>query len=229
MLPLPVTGADGGLEVLALGAHCDDVEIGAGGTLLRLAEDVPGLRLHVAVLTSTPARAAEAHASAKAFGAPAEVSTEVHALPDGRLPAHWGEVKDVLEDLAARTRPDVVLCPTRHDAHQDHALLGSLVTTAFRDHLVLRYEVPKWDGDLGATRPTCYVPLSPAQLDRKCTLLAECFPSQHGRDWFGDETFRALARLRGMECRAPYAEAFAADALVLSPGRGRTAPRSDRG
>lgn len=145
------------LTVLALGAHCDDVEIGAGGTLLRLAAEVAEVRAHVVVLTSTPERARESEASVAAFLSPAVTTVEVHDLPDGHTPAHWQRVKDIVDDLARTWSPDVILAPTVQDAHQDHALLGSLVTTAFRDHLVLRYEIPKWDGDLGAAGPTHYV------------------------------------------------------------------------
>ncbi|MGH8866750.1 MAG: PIG-L deacetylase family protein [Actinomycetes bacterium] len=216
MLPLTLAGPGRPLSVLAIGAHPDDIEIGCGGTLLRLADEMAGLTVHVAVCTSTPERATEANLSAKAFLAPAEHTTEVHALVDGHLPAQWAETKSLVEDLAARTRPDVVLAPSPQDAHQDHRLLGELVPTAFRDHLVLHYEIPKWDGDLGAARPTHYVPLSAEHVARKYALLWECFASQRGRDWFTDETFRALARLRGMECRAAYAEAFSVGKAVLS-------------
>ena len=222
MLPLTLAPETGAMTVLALGAHPDDVEIGAGGTLLRLAEEMPGLRGHVVVLTSTPERAAEAQTSAKAFLAPAEATCEVHELWDGRLPSRWNETKEVLEGLARRVDADVVLAPSPHDAHQDHRLLGELVRTSFRDHLVLHYEIPKWDGDLGSSAATHYVPLTPSQMQRKCALLQESFPSQQGRDWFSDETFYALARLRGMECRARYAEAFNVGKAVLSWGAARS-------
>ena len=204
------------LTVLALGAHCDDVEIAAGGTLLRLAAEAAEVRAHVVVLSSTPDRARETEASVAAFLSGAATTTEIHDLPDGHVPAHWQRVKDIVDDLARTTSPDVILAPTVHDAHQDHALLGSLVTTAFRDHLVLRYEIPKWDGDLGAARPTHYVTLSEATARRKCALLAEHYPSQHGRDWWNEATFLALMRLRGVESRAAYAEAFAVDKALLS-------------
>lgn len=216
MRPLTLGAPGDTLTVLALGAHCDDVEIGAGGTLLRLAEEVGGLRAHVVVLSSTADRAAEAQASARAFLAPAELDVTVHGLVDGRFPAQWGEVKSLLDELARAVSPDVVLAPHPRDAHQDHRVLGELVTTSFRDHLVLRYEIPKWDGDLGASRPTHYVPLDEPTARRKCELLRKHFPSQWGRDWFSDETFLGLARLRGMECRAPYAEAFSIDKALLS-------------
>lgn len=203
------------LTLLAIGAHCDDVEIGAGGTLLRLAESWPDLLAHVVILTGTPQREAEARAAAAAFFAPATVEVRTHRLVDGRLPEQWGQVKQVLEDLAERVDPDVVFAPGEYDAHQDHRLLGALVHTSFRDHLVLHYEIPKWDGDLGAGRPTVYVPLEESAARRKHALLHQHFPSQRGRDWFSEDTFLALARLRGLECRAPYAEAFTAPKMVL--------------
>jgi LmbE family N-acetylglucosaminyl deacetylase len=221
LIPLQLGPGTGPLRVLALGAHPDDVEIGAGGTLLRLAGERTELHAHVSVLTSTPDRAAEARAAAGEFLAGAvELRVEVHDLGDGLLPAHWGEVKAVLETLATSTRPDVVLAPSPRDTHQDHRLIGELVRTSFRDHLVLHYEIPKWDGDLGATQATHYVPLTEEQVQRKCDLLRSCYGSQADHDWWDDATFRSLARLRGMECRAPYAEAFGLAKAVLDLGCG---------
>ena len=217
MLPLTLIPPSGTLRVLAIGAHPDDIEIAAAGTLLRLAAEVPDLRAHVVVMTSTPLRATEARAAAAAVltGA-SDLTVEVHDLTDGHLPAQWDQVKGALEALARSTRPDVILCPSPSDAHQDHRLVGELVRTSFRDQLVLQYEIPKWDGDLGATGATHYVPLDRDQVERKCALLRSSFPSQAGRDWFSDETFMALARLRGLECRADYAEAFAVGKAVLA-------------
>lgn len=207
--------ADRPRRVLAFGAHCDDVEIGAGGMLRALDRAPTPLHLHVVVLTSTPERAAETRAALPAFAPGAQVTVEVHALRDGRLPAQWDLAKDIVEETAARVRPDLVLAPHRHDAHQDHTTLAALVTTAFRDHLVLGYEIPKWDGDLGRSGATHYLPLSEADLSAKCALLREHYPSQRSHDWFLDETFRGLARLRGIECRAPYAEAFRVEKALL--------------
>lgn len=203
------------LRLLALGAHPDDVEIGAGGTILSLAA---GGRLDEAwwmVLTGTPDRAAEARAAAVAFAAPARVVIRQEAFRDGYLPVSWGDVKDRLEALRREVEPDLVLTHRSDDAHQDHRVVSELTTTVFRDHLVLEYEIPKWDGDLG--RPNVYLPLSAAMLERKVELLRAGFPSQAGRDWFGEDTFRALARLRGMECRAAdgFAEGFVGRKLSL--------------
>lgn len=215
MLPLLLAAPAGGpLSVLAIGAHPDDVEIGAGGTLLTLASRHPGLRITYLLLTGTPERQEEARAAARAFTPGADLSVELHALPDGRLPAVYGEVKEVLEGAARSLRPDLILAPSPDDAHQDHRTVGGLVTTAFRDQICLAYEIPKWDGDLG--RPNAYVALTDEIARRKVELLDKCYPSQHGRDWWGEETFLSLARLRGMECRVRYAEAFACTKFVIS-------------
>jgi LmbE family N-acetylglucosaminyl deacetylase len=204
----------GPLSVLALGAHPDDVEIAAGGTLLTLAERHPGMRVRYVLLTGEPERQAEARAAACAFTPDAELEVELHSLPDGRLPAAYGQVKEALENVARSFRPNVILAPSPQDAHQDHRIIGELVPTAFRDHAVLNYEIPKWDGDLG--RPNVYVPLSDDVARRKIELLGKCFPSQLGRDWWDEETFLGLARLRGIECRTHYAEAFTCPKLVIS-------------
>ena len=211
--PLRATGP-GPLSVLALGAHPDDVEIAAGGTLLTLAERHPGMRVRYVLLTGEPERQAEARAAASAFTPGADLEVELHDLPDGRLPTAYGQAKEVLEGVARSFRPDVILAPSPQDAHQDHRTVGGLVPTAFRDHVVLNYEIPKWDGDLG--RPNVYVPLSDDIARRKVELLGKCYPSQFDRDWWDEETFLGLARLRGIECRARYAEAFTCTKLVIS-------------
>jgi LmbE family N-acetylglucosaminyl deacetylase len=215
MIPLPLQPVgDQPLAVLALGSHPDDIEIATGGTLLTLAERRPGLRVRYVVLTGVPERRAEARAAARAFTPGADLRVDLHDLPDGRLPAFYGQVKEVLEAVAREFHPDVILAPSPSDAHQDHRTVGELVPTAFRDQVVLSYEIPKWDGDL--TRPNAYFPLTDEIAQRKVELLDKCYPSQHGRDWWGEETFLALARLRGMECRAHYAEAFTCTKLTLS-------------
>jgi LmbE family N-acetylglucosaminyl deacetylase len=204
----------GPLQLVCLAAHPDDIEIAAGGTLLALAErgDVEG---HWLTLTGSPERRAEAKSAARAFLPDSQSS--FHALPDGRLPAHWNEVKDILHDFAAALPDaDLVLAPRMDDAHQDHRLLGTMAPTVWRDALVLHYEIPKWDGDIG--RANCYVPISPELGQRKVSLLNEHYRSQHDRDWWDDETFLALMRIRGMECRSRYAEAFQATKAVLSVG-----------
>jgi LmbE family N-acetylglucosaminyl deacetylase len=166
------------------------------------------------VVTSTPQRAAECRAALTALAGPAVLSIEHGELPDGRLPAHFDAVKAHLAGLADRPW-DLVLAPHAEDAHQDHALLGRLAPTAFRDHVILHYEVPKWDGDLGSLRPNLYVPLSAEQVQRKWDILNEHYVSQRAHDWWDREIFAGLARLRGMECRSRYAEAFRVDKMVL--------------
>jgi LmbE family N-acetylglucosaminyl deacetylase len=200
------------LSVLAIGAHPDDIEIGAGGLILGLAEGA--LRASYVVLTGTAERQQEARDAAHAFMPGANPAIELFDLPEGRLPAVWGSVKEILEAVARSCSPDLIIAPSSDDAHQDHRTIGEIVSTVFRDHLYLAYEIPKWDGDLG--RPSMYVPMSAATAQRKVALLHKCFPSQRGRDWWDNDVFLGLARLRGMECRAPYAEAFSCTKSVVA-------------
>jgi LmbE family N-acetylglucosaminyl deacetylase len=212
MLPLLLgRPSDGPLSVLALGAHPDDIEIGAGGLLLRLAGSA--LRARYVVLTGTAERHEEARNAARAFMPDADVSVELYDLPEGRFPAEWGSVKEILESVARSCSPDVILAPSPSDAHQDHRTIGEIIPTVFRDQLVLSYEIPKWDGDMG--RPSVYFPMTPDVARQKVELLHKCFPSQRGRDWWDDEVFLGMARLRGVECRAPYAEAFSCAKSVI--------------
>jgi LmbE family N-acetylglucosaminyl deacetylase len=213
MLTLPLTPPGRPLNVLAIGAHPDDIEIGAGGLLLTLAQQ-PGLIASYVLLTGSPARQLEARQAAHAFHPGADVDVELHDLPEGRLPEHWGAVKEILEKVARSCAPDVILAPSAADAHQDHRTIGELVPTAFRDHLILSYEIPKWDGDM--SRPAVYFPLTDDVARRKVELLDNCYPSQRTRDWWDAELFTGLARLRGAECRAKYAEAFTCPKLTLS-------------
>ena len=198
------------LDILCLGAHPDDIEIGCGGTLISLA-DRPRTSVAGVVLTGEGQRKEEALAALPQFFPSATV--EVLGLPDGHLPAHWDAVKDALESLAERYRPTLILAPGIHDAHQDHRLLARLVTTVWRDVLVLGYEIPKWDGDLRS--PTHYVQIHEGLAQRKVELLNRCFPSQVKRDWWDDELFLGLMRLRGVESRARYAEGFSASKVIL--------------
>lgn len=201
------------LTVLAVGAHPDDIEIGCGGTLLGLCArgEVDATSV---VLTGSPSRQAEARDASRAFLGAASTRTVTCGYPDGRLPAYWDEVKTDLERLAADLTPDLVLAPRPDDAHQDHRLLAQLVPTVWRDSLVLQYEIPKWDGDLRAA--THYVPVPDEMARRKVALLDAVYPSQRARDWWDEETFLGLMRLRGIECRSRYAEAFLVDKAVLT-------------
>ncbi|MFF8281186.1 PIG-L deacetylase family protein [Streptomyces albus] len=204
-------------RIVAVGAHCDDIAIGAGGTLLSMCLARPGLRVDALVLSGGGTeREPEEQAALAAFCPGAELGLTVHKLQDGRLPSQWDEAKAAVEELRARTEPDLVLAPRTDDAHQDHRGLAQLMTTAFRDHLVLGYEIVKWDGDLG--RMAAYQPLSPQVAERKAELLQEHYPSQRHRPWYDREAFLGLARIRGIECHARYAEAFAVTKLTLDLG-----------
>jgi LmbE family N-acetylglucosaminyl deacetylase len=202
----------GPLKLVCLAAHPDDIEIAAGATLLSLAER-GGVQGYWLTMTGSPDRRTEAESAARAFLPDSQSS--FHTFPDGRLPAHWNEVKDILHAFAAALPDaDLVLAPRMDDAHQDHRLLGTMAPTVWRDALVLHYEIPKWDGDLG--RSNCYVPISAELGQRKVSLLNEHYLSQRDRDWWDDEMFYGLMRIRGMECRSRYAEAFQASKAVLS-------------
>jgi LmbE family N-acetylglucosaminyl deacetylase len=199
------------LSVLAIGAHSDDIEIGCGGTLLRLAAEVPTLELTWVVLSAREGRAEEARAGAAAFGA---TTVEVEDFEDAFF-RYGREVKEHFEGLKERISPDLVLTHHGSDLHQDHRLVAELTWNTFRDHLILEYEIPKYDGDFGA--PNAFVPLDEPLAGKKIEALLGSFPSQAAKPWFEESLFRALLRLRGMECRSPsgLAEAFYARKLVL--------------
>jgi LmbE family N-acetylglucosaminyl deacetylase len=199
---------DGPKRVLALGAHPDDIEIGCGGTILRLAAEVPGLEVRWVVFSSTPERGLEACASARAFleGVPG-ATVVVRDYKDGFLPWSGAAVKDEFEALKRAFSPDLVFTHYREDRHQDHRLVSDLTWNTWRDHFILEYEIPKYDGDLGS--PNFFALLPTPTLDRKIGLLLEHFPSQAGKAWFTPDLFRAVARIRGMESAAPQAVAEA--------------------
>jgi LmbE family N-acetylglucosaminyl deacetylase len=214
MLSLTLASLDRSIErVLAIGCHADDIEIGCGGTILSLTRARSNLEVTWVVLAAPGGRADEARSSAAAFLADAGASSvRVHGLRDGFLPYLGGEAKELFEDLKD-VRPDVVFTHVRDDLHQDHRLACELTWNTFRDHLILEYEIPKYDGDLGA--PNVFVPLEESLVEEKLRLLRECYPSQHGKHWFDDELFRGLLRLRGMESVTRYAEAFICRKLRL--------------
>jgi LmbE family N-acetylglucosaminyl deacetylase len=202
-------------RVVALGAHCDDIAIGAGGTLLTLCASRPGVRVDALVLSGGGGeREDEELAALTAFCPGAVLRLTVLKLPDGRFPAYWAEAKSAVEELRGRSDPDLVLAPRTDDAHQDHRGLAQLAPTAFRDHLTLGYEIVKWDGDLG--RPSAYQPLSDEVAEEKVRLLQQHYPSQRHRPWYDREAFLGLARIRGIECQSRYAEAFHVTKLILS-------------
>ncbi len=199
---------DGPKRVLALGAHPDDIEIGCGGTLLRLVAEHRRLEVLWVVFSSTPERAAEARGSAAAFLEGVATSRVViRDYRDGFLPYAGAAVKDDFEALKREFSPDLVLTHYRQDRHQDHRLVSDLTWNTWRNHLILEYEIPKYDGDFGS--PNFFAALPPKVLDRKVALLMEHFPSQAGRGWFTADLFRAVARIRGMESGGPEATAEA--------------------
>ena len=211
-----LAGTKGHLKVLCLGAHSDDIEIGAGGTLLELIAGRVPVEVHWCVFSAAGPRAAEAERSADAFlqGA-AGKAIRLGQFKDGYLPYQGAEVKAWLEDVRKEVEPDVIFTHRHDDAHQDHREVCRLTWNTFRDNFILEYEIPKWDGDLG--RVGAYMPLKLNSLTRKIDLLIEHFATQRSKDWFDPETFRGLARLRGMECRAAerYAEGFVVHKLCF--------------
>ena len=212
-----------GLDVLCVGAHCDDIEIGCGGTVLSLQEHYPRCRIHWLVLTSVPSRRREATTAAKAFiRASARGELRICALPDGFLPAHFGEVKTQFEDLKRSLKPDVIFTHHGLDRHQDHSLVSQITWQTFRDHMIWEYEIPKYDGDLAT--PSMYVPLVSAVAARKVKAIMRAYASQATKSWFRAENLLAAMRLRGLESRAAsgYAEAFHCRKLVCPLAAGNS-------
>lgn len=204
------------LRVLCLGAHSDDIEIGCGATVLRLAARRPRPEFRWVVWSAGGERELEAKRGARTFlGAGASEAIRVHAFRDGFFPAQFSEIKQEFESVAREFRPDIVFTHARDDRHQDHRVVSDLTWNTFRNQLILEYEIPKWDGDLG--RPNFYVPVSEATGRRKTQALLSVFGSQRSKDWFSRETFLGLMRLRGVECRATdgLAEAFYARKVTL--------------
>jgi len=209
--------ASGPRRVLALGAHADDIEIGCGGLFLRLAAEQPDLEVMWVVFCAPGPRKDEACASAGAFLADVcEHRLLVHDYRDGFLPSSASAVKETFEEVKDAFSPELVLTHFREDRHQDHRLVSELTWNTWRHHMILEYEIPKYDGDLG--RPNVYVRLDPSQAERKVETIWDAFASQRDKHWFTKETFYAMMRLRGIECKAPsgYAEAFHCRKLVLA-------------
>ena len=210
---IPLSLPPSALRVLCVGAHTDDIEIGCGATLLTIAQSRK-ISATFVVATAAGERYEEALKATSRFLPGADVSFRSFGLRDGFLPAQWGLVKEGLEEVARFTVPDIVFGPRVDDAHQDHRLIAKLLPTVWRNSLLFRYEIPKWDGDLG--RVTHYVQVESEVAHRKIDLLDESFPSQIGRDWWDSETFLGLMRLRGLESRARYAEGFVVDKAVVA-------------
>jgi LmbE family N-acetylglucosaminyl deacetylase len=204
-------------RVLCLGAHADDIEIGLGGTLLALAEQVPGLEICWVVFSAPGARAAEAHRSADEFLAGIEAKRiEIGSFRESYFPSEWAAIKDRVEQIKATFNPDVIFTHYRDDRHQDHRVLSDLAWNTFRNHLILEYEILKYDGDLG--QPSVFVPLSEQLCNRKVELLLKHFQTQLSKHWFTRDTFEAVQRIRGIECASPTgrAEAFYCRKLVFN-------------
>jgi LmbE family N-acetylglucosaminyl deacetylase len=198
---------NGELNVLCLGAHCDDIEIGCGGTLMTLLASRPQTKIHWVVFSSDDVREAESRHAANVL-LDGRVELSFFRYRNGYFPAQWADIKDAFEQLKRALQPGLVLSHALEDRHQDHRVVAELTWNTFRDHLIWEYEIAKYEGDLGRTNT--FVPLTKQVLSRKCKTLMESFPSQHGHQWFNEDTFGGLARIRGIECNASegVAEAF---------------------
>jgi LmbE family N-acetylglucosaminyl deacetylase len=213
--------------ILCLGAHADDIEIGAGGTILSLLKQYPTARIHWIVFSATPERADEARDSVRAFVGPS-AQIVIHGVRDGFFPAEFTRLKELFETIKQTVRPDVIFTHHRGDSHQDHRLVAELTANTFRNHLILEYEIPKYDPDLG--NPNLFVPLRQEEAQSKVAALMRHFSSQRGRQWFAPETFFGLMRLRGVQSVSPsgLAEGFYGPKLCLQFGMAETGARESR-
>jgi LmbE family N-acetylglucosaminyl deacetylase len=219
MLRLDLPRSDEPLQVLCLGAHADDLEIGCGGTVLRLVESGRPVAVTWVVFSAEGDRQREARESAEIFLARAKTKdVVVKGFRDGFFPYQGAQIKADFEEVKQRVAPDVIFTHYRNDLHQDHRLIAELTWNTFRSHLILEYEIPKYDGDLGS--PNVFVELDESLCRRKVEVILRLFRSQAGKHWFDEELFMALLRLRGMECGAAekYAEGFYCRKTVLSFG-----------
>lgn len=217
MMNLSLGRTDGKpLSILCLGCHSDDIEIGCGGTILRLTREHPDCRIYWAVFSAIGQRKSEAERGANLFaGAERLEHLQLKEFRDGFMPFAGAEIKDVFEEMKKTFSPDIIFTHNRRDAHQDHRLISELTWNTFRNHFILEYEIPKYDGDLG--QPSVFVALDSDVCQRKVQFLRDIFQSQRSKAWFEESTFLALMRLRGMECNAPdrYAEAFYCRKVLL--------------
>ncbi len=206
-------------EIAVLGAHCDDIAIGMGGTLLTIAAAHPGLRVSGLVLSGGGTeRESEEIGALAAFCPGADVDLTVLDIADGRAPAHWEQIKVHLNKFRRSCKPQVVFGPHRRDEHQDHRLVAELLPTEFRDHLVLGYEILKWEAD--TPRPAVFHALTSQVAEEKARLLRKHYPSQAGHDWFDEQAFLGLSRLRGVQCRNQHAEGFILEKATITFGPG---------
>ena len=223
MISLKLNGrGKGALQILCMGCHSDDIEIGCGGAILRLAVEHPDCVFHWVVFSAIGARAAEARHAAAQFVDPLRLKGPIlKTFPDGFMPFVGADIKTVFEELKRAVSPDLIFTHNRRDAHQDHRLISELTWNTFRSHLILEYEIPKYDGDMG--RPSVFLPISLEMCEKKVRLIMDTFQSQCDKRWFQRETFLSLMRLRGMECNSPsgYAGNFSRGAAnTLPPCRG---------
>lgn len=205
-----------GLKILLLGAHCDDIEIGCGGTLLKLLKDHEVAHIKWVVFTSNKVRKKEAESSAKKFLESVEnVEIKVLDFRDGFLPSVWSEVKETFEGIKNEIDPDIIFTHYRNDLHQDHRTINELTWNTFRNHLILEYEIPKYDGDLG--NPNIFVPLDDSHVKNKKEIITDCFESQLNKQWLDDTLLTSMLRIRGIECasKSKYAEAFYCRKMTL--------------
>lgn len=220
-LPKPTTKP---FHVLCLGARCDDIEIGCGATLLSLIRQNPEVHIHWHVFTSTAERKIEAQLSAELFCEnAAKLDLEIRSFKDGFLPYEGAAVKTAMEEIKHAIEPDLIFTHYRHDMHQDHRKISELTWNSFRNHLILEYEIPKWDGDLGT--PNTYTEISQETVNQKIAKLQQAYNSQQTKRWFTDDLFWSLMRIRGMECNSPslLAEGFYARKIQLNlPSASRT-------
>ena len=203
-------------HILCFGAHCDDIEIGCGGTLVRLARDLPDARITWVIFAGEDGRDSESRRAATSLlGERPQFELRFFDFRGSYFPSQAEPIKDAFESIKQGPRPDLIFTHFLNDRHQDHAVLAQLTWNTFRAHTIVEYEIPKYEGDLG--HPNLYAPLATDDLKHKIDVLMECFPSQRSRTWFTEDTFRGIARLRGIECASPsgFAEAFHARKLRL--------------
>jgi LmbE family N-acetylglucosaminyl deacetylase len=206
---IPASAARRTLRVMCVGAHCDDIEIGCAATLRMLQRKRRRIVVDWVILSGAPARRKESQrAMSMLVAAPHRGGLRFGAFRDGCFPAEYAAIKDFFEALKLSPAPDLILCHERDDRHQDHRIVSEMTWNTFRDHLVLEYEIPKWDGGLG--QPNVYVPVEARDAEAKVRALLAAYPSQAHRDWFTRDTFLGMMRLRGLECRSAsgYAEAY---------------------
>ena len=203
-------------RILCLGAHSDDIEIGCGGSLLRILRMFPQSELHWVVFSALGPRGQEAVQSAELFAGKHEKKVVLKQFRDGFLPQSWAEVKECFEQLKSEVNPDLIFTHWQGDAHQDHRVVSELTWNTFRNHLILEYEIPKYDGDMG--RPNVFVSLDEADYKKKVDFLFEAFASQRQKPWFDQQLFLGLMRIRGMEANSPsgYAEGFHSRKIVVA-------------